>query len=142
MAISVRAPEGGLAAVPALTTAFVVPAFNEADNILRLFSDLEQHPGLFGGRAGGWPAAFAANVGEVRGIEFVPITFEVGGDLASWRVEVPGRVVGRAEALSGPTTPPGKRVQTINPPGSEVGPGQMATWGRSLEARTQGFAWT
>ena len=36
MAISVRAPEGGLAAVPALTTAFVVPAFNEADNILRL----------------------------------------------------------------------------------------------------------
>ena len=48
MAISVRAPEGGLAAVPALTTAFVVPAFNEADNILRLFSDLEQHPQLFG----------------------------------------------------------------------------------------------
>ena len=48
MAISVRAPEGGLAAVPALTTAFVVPAFNEADNILRLFSDLEQHPHLFG----------------------------------------------------------------------------------------------
>ena len=37
MAISVRAPESGLAAVPALTTAFVVPAFNEADNILRLF---------------------------------------------------------------------------------------------------------
>ena len=80
----------------------------------------------------------------MRGIEFVPITFEVAGDLASWRVEVPGRVVGRAEALTGPTTPPGKRVQTINPPGSEVGPGQIATWGRSVEVRTQGFGldWT
>ena len=44
-----------------------------------------------------------------------------------------------AEALTGPTTPPGKRVQTINPPGSEVGPGQVATWGRSLEVRTEGF---
>jgi dolichol-phosphate mannosyltransferase len=48
MAISVRAPESGLASVPALTAVFVVPAFNEADNILRLFSDLEQHPQLFG----------------------------------------------------------------------------------------------
>ena len=34
-----------------------------------------------------------------------------------------------AEALSGPTTPPGARVQLLNPPGSEVGPGQIATWG-------------
>ena len=47
--------------------------------------------------------------------------------------------MGRAEALTGPTTPPGKRVQTINPPGSEVGPGQIATWGRSVEARSEGF---
>jgi hypothetical protein len=29
-------------------------------------------------------------------------------------------------------TPPEKRVQTINPPGSEVGPGAIATWGISL----------
>ena len=70
---------------------------------------------IFGGQAGGWPAGFAANIGEMRGMEFVPIAFEVAGDLATWRVEIPGRVVGRAEALSGPTTPPGKRVQTINP---------------------------
>jgi hypothetical protein len=99
---------------------------------------------IFGGQAGGWPADFAAFVGEMRGIEFVPITFEVADDLASWRAEIPGRVVGRAEALTGPTTPPGKRVQTINPPGSEVGPGQVATWGRSLEVRTDafGFTWT
>jgi hypothetical protein len=33
------------------------------------------------------------------------------------------------KALSGPMTPPGKLVQTINPPGSEVRPGAVATWG-------------
>ena len=38
----------------------------------------------------------------------------------------------------------GKRVQTINPPGSEVGPGQTATWGRSSDAQGEGFGfrWT
>jgi hypothetical protein len=99
---------------------------------------------IFAGKAGGWPETFAANIGEFRGIEYVPIAFEVGADLAHWRAEIPGRVVGRAEALAGPTTPPGKRVQTLNPPGSEVGPGQTATWGRSLEVRAEGFGfnWT
>ena len=94
---------------------------------------------IFTGQAGGWPAGFASKVGETRGVEFVPIAFEVAHDLAHWRAEIPGRVVGRAEALSGPTTPPGKRVQTINPPGSEVGPGQVATWGRSTELRYESF---
>ncbi|WP_262265764.1 DUF1326 domain-containing protein [Microvirga yunnanensis] len=99
---------------------------------------------IFSGQAGGWPASFAANIGELRGIEFVPIRFEVANDLASWRAEIPDKVVGRAEALTGPTTPPGQRVQTLNPPGSEVGPGQVATWGRSTEVRTEGFGfqWT
>lgn len=99
---------------------------------------------IFGGQAGGWPAAFAANIGEMRGLEFVPIKFSVAKDLAHWHAEIPGRVVARAEALSGPTTPPGKRVQTLNPPGSEVGPGQVATWGRSTEVKTEGFGldWT
>jgi hypothetical protein len=99
---------------------------------------------IFSGQAGGWPASFAAIIGEVRGVEFVPITFEVAGDLAFWRAEIPGKVMGRAEALTGPTTPPGQRVQTINPPGSEVGPGQVATWGQSTEVRTEGFGfrWT
>ena len=57
--------------------------------------------------------------------ELVPISFRKSADdLAHWQAEIPGRVRGRAEALTGPTTPPGKRVQTINPPGSgEVGPG-------------------
>lgn len=99
---------------------------------------------IFGGRAGGWPEGFAKLVGDMRGFEYVPIAFELADDLAWWRTEIPERVVGRAEALSGPTTPPGKRVQLINPPGSEVGPGQVATWGRSVEVRAEGFGldWT
>ena len=65
---------------------------------------------IFAGQAGGWPAAFAELIGD-------------------FRAEVRGKVVANAEALSGPTTPPGARVQLLNPPGSEVGPGQIATWG-------------
>ncbi len=84
---------------------------------------------IFGGKAGGWPAGFAALVGDVRGMGFAPITVEIAGDLARWRAEIPGQVTAMAQALSGPTTPPGKRVQTLNPPGSEVGPGGVATWG-------------
>jgi hypothetical protein len=71
---------------------------------------------VFSGQAGGCMASFAALVGEVRGLEFVPITFEVAEDLAYWRAEIPGKVVAAAEALSGPTTPPGARVQLLNPP--------------------------
>ncbi|WP_256369878.1 DUF1326 domain-containing protein [Microvirga sp. KLBC 81] len=55
-------------------------------------------------------------MGEFRGVEFVPVTFEVANDLAFWRAEIPGKVIGRAGALTGPTMPPGQRVQTINPP--------------------------
>ena len=85
---------------------------------------------IFGGRAGGFPAIFAELTGEMRGIEFVPIEFEVAADLACWRAEIPGRVVANAEALTGPTTLPGQRVQTLNPPGSEVGPGCCRHLGR------------
>jgi hypothetical protein len=42
---------------------------------------------IFGGRAGGFPAIFAELTGEMRGIEFVPIEFEVAADLACWRTE-------------------------------------------------------
>jgi len=84
---------------------------------------------IFGGQAGGWPAAFAENIGELRGAEVAPVHIEVADDLSSWRAEVPERVTATAEALSGPTTPPGTRVQLLNAPGSEVGPGQVATWG-------------
>ena len=94
---------------------------------------------IFSGQAGGFPADFAALIEEVRGIEFVPIEFEVADDLAYWRAEIPGKVVASAEALTGPTTPEGQRVQLLNPPGSEVGPGQVATWGRATADRAEGF---
>jgi hypothetical protein len=94
---------------------------------------------IFGGEAGGFPAEFAEFVGEIRGIEFVPIEFEVADDLAYWRAEIPGKVVASAEALTGPMTPPEQRVQLLNPPGSEVGPGTVATWGRAITDRVDGF---
>jgi hypothetical protein len=98
---------------------------------------------IFGGQAGGWPGEFAAYIGEIRGIEPAPITFEVAGDLASWRAEVPGRVSAAADALTGPTTLPGQRVQVHNPPGCETGPNGVATWGRATadEVDAFGFKW-
>lgn len=98
---------------------------------------------IFSCKAGGFMAEFAKLVGEVRGIEFVPIKFEVTDDLSYWSAEIPGRVVARGDALTGPMTPPGKRVQTINPPGSEVGPGVVATWGTAVkdEVDAMGFKW-
>jgi hypothetical protein len=62
----------------------------------------------------------------------VPIKFELAKDLDYWSTEIPGKVVARAEALTGPITPQGKRVQTLNAPGSETGPGTISTWGRAL----------
>jgi hypothetical protein len=100
---------------------------------------------IFGGQAGGWPGQFAQNIAEVRGIEFARIDFDIAGDLASWSASVPGRVEAKAEALTGPTTAAGKRVQTINPPGSEVGPGDgAATWGTATMDRVDmfGFKWS
>jgi hypothetical protein len=98
---------------------------------------------IWGGQAGGFPALFASLIGEMRGIEYVPIDFEVAADLAYWRVEVPGRVVARGEALTGPMTPPGARVQTLNAPGSETGPGTVATWGKAVADSVDafGFKW-
>lgn len=87
---------------------------------------------IFTGKAGGFMGKFANLIGEVRGLEYAPIKFEVAEDLAYWSAEIPGRVIAKAEALTGPTTPPGKRVQTINAPGSEVGPGSVATWGTAI----------
>ena len=44
---------------------------------------------IFSGQAGGWPGEFAQKIGEVRGIEYAPIEFEVAGDLATWRADDP-----------------------------------------------------
>jgi hypothetical protein len=94
---------------------------------------------VFGGQAGGFPAGFAELIGEVRGVEFVPIEFEVADDLAYWRATIPGKVEAAAEALTGPTTPEGQRVQLLNAPGNEVGSG-VATWGRATADRAEAFA--
>ncbi|ORT59323.1 DUF1326 domain-containing protein [Streptomyces sp. CB03238] len=100
---------------------------------------------IFGGQAGSWPAEFVriANM-EMRGMEFAPIEFAIDDDLGSWSAVIPGRIEARAEALTGPTTPEGARVQSTNLPGSETGPGQVATWGRSTADRADayGFQWS
>ena len=99
---------------------------------------------IFGGEAGGWPGGFAELIDEVLGIEFAPIDFEIADDLARWRVEVPGKARGSAEALTGPTAPEGARVQVHNAPGAEVGPGQVATWATAKEDEVNafGFQWS
>lgn len=103
----------------------------------------EQHEALeaiWSGRAGGWMAGFARMIRKIRGRAVAPITFELDGDLAHWRVEIPGQVRAGAAALTGPTADPTRRVQTINPPGSEVGPsGTVATWGSSTQAFWEAF---
>jgi hypothetical protein len=98
---------------------------------------------IFGGRVGGWPAKFATLISEVRGMEFARINFHVDDDLASWRAEIPGKLRSSAEALGGPTTPPGKRVQVHNAGGAETGPGGVATYGKSTAdvADAFGFRW-
>ena len=101
---------------------------------------------IFSGKAGGFMAEIAKLLGEVKGMDYVPIKFEVVDDLSYWSAEIPGKVIAKAEALTGPMTPPGKRVQTINPPGSEVGPGPagaVATWGTAVsdEVDAMGFKW-
>jgi hypothetical protein len=97
---------------------------------------------IWSGKGGGFPAVFAELLGEMRGIEFVPIEFEIAEDLAYWRAEIPGRVVAKAEALTGPMTPPGKRVQTFNAPGAEMGPGTVATWGTATKNEVDGFGFS
>ena len=100
---------------------------------------------IFSGKAGGFMAQIAKLIGDHRGIKFAPIKFQVADDLSYWSAEIPGKIIARAEALTGPMTPPGKRVQTINPPGSEVGPGTVATWGMAVsdkvDAADTGYKW-
>ena len=98
---------------------------------------------IFSGKAGGFMAEFAKIIGDMRGTGYAPIKFEISDDLSRWSAEIPGKVVATAGALSGPMTPPGKRVQTVNAPGSETGPGTVATWGKAItdEVDAMGFKW-
>ena len=98
---------------------------------------------IFSGEAGGFMAELAKIIGDIRGIDFTPIKFEVSDDLSYWSAEIPGKVVARGEAFTGPMTPPGSGFKTLNPPGSEVGPGTVATWGTAVkdEANAMGYKW-
>ena len=98
---------------------------------------------IFMGKAGGFMSEFSKLVGENRGVSFAPIEFKVAEDLAYWSAEIPDKVVAKAEALTGPMTPQGKRVQLYNAPGSETGPGTVATWGKAVsnEVDAAGFHW-
>jgi hypothetical protein len=60
---------------------------------------------IFSGKAGGFMAEIAKLIGEVRGIEYAPTKFEVADDLSYWGAEIPGKILAKAEALTGPTTP-------------------------------------
>ena len=77
-------------------------------------------------------AEFARIIGDMRGTGYAPIKFEISDDLSRWSAEIPGKVVAKAETLAGSMTPPGKQVQTVNAPGSETGPGTVATWGKAI----------
>lgn len=48
----------------------------------------------------------------------------------------------RAAALTGPTSYPNRRVTTVNAPGAEVGPGQVAAWGVVERDHAVGFEWS
>ncbi|MGH3341430.1 MAG: DUF1326 domain-containing protein [Carbonactinosporaceae bacterium] len=99
---------------------------------------------IFGGQAGGWPATLVEMLGpEMRGMDYAPVEVQVADDLSTWSARIPGLVDAGVEALTGPTTPAGQRVQTLNLPGSETGPGQVATWGRATRdhADAFGFSW-
>jgi hypothetical protein len=99
---------------------------------------------IFGGQAGGFPAWLNGVIGHAQmlGMEVAPIRFEVAADLTSWSAEIAGKVNAAAHALGGPTTPKGKLVQTLNPPGSETG-GAVATWGDTTANRVDamGLTW-
>jgi hypothetical protein len=98
---------------------------------------------IFSGQAGGWPATFADKMAEMLGMEMAQIEFEIADDLTHWRAEIPGKFKAAATALEGPTSIPGKRTTVHDPPGSEVGPGTIATYGTVTadEVDAFGFKW-
>jgi hypothetical protein len=65
--------------------------------------------------------------------------FEIADDLTAWRAEVPGKFKAAVQALEGPTSVPGRRTQVHDPPGSEVGPGSVATYGTATTDEVDAF---
>ena len=98
---------------------------------------------IFSGQGGGWPATFAAKLKEMLGMEPGEFEFEIADDLARWRASVAGKFEAAADALEGPTSVAGKRTQVYDPPGSEVGPGSVATYGTATAGSVDvfGLSW-
>ena len=99
---------------------------------------------IFTGQAGGWMKQFIPPIlRSLKGVEFANISVDVDESLEHWSVEIPQLLRAEGAALTGPTADPAKRVQTINPPGSEVGPTAGAvTWGKSVSGRWQAFGFS
>ncbi len=104
---------------------------------------------IFSGKVGGWPEKLGelfSRGAEFLGVERSRITFEIAADQSRWGVDIPGKVKAWAEALSGPTSTPGEPPRMTSAPGSETGPGQIVTWGKStvceVDAFGLNFSWT
>ena len=104
---------------------------------------------IFSGNVGGWWAKIGelfTRVAEFLGAERAKITFEIAPDQSRWGVDIPGKVKAWAKALSGPTSTPGEPPRMTSAPGSEMGPGQIVTWGKStvckVDAFDLNFSWT
>jgi len=96
---------------------------------------------IFTGQAGSWMAQFVPeHVRELKGVEFADISVEVDKSLECWSVKVADKVNASGVPLSGGTSNPAKRIQSFNPPGSEVGPTEApVTWGKSVAGRWNAF---
>ncbi|MFK3796397.1 MULTISPECIES: DUF1326 domain-containing protein [unclassified Pseudomonas] len=96
---------------------------------------------IFTGQVGGWMTQFVpTHVRDVRGVEFADISVDIESTLEHWRVTVEDKVEASGKAMSGPTSDPSKRLQSYNPPGSEVGPTSApVTWGKSVAGRWKAF---
>jgi hypothetical protein len=55
---------------------------------------------IFSGRAGGFMAELAKMIGEIRGIDFEPIKFEISDDLSYWSAEIPGKYLQKQKLLA------------------------------------------
>ena len=104
-------------------------------------SQREALQAIFAGEAGGWPQMFVeAALGELLGLEFVPIDVEVADDTESWSLSIPGRAQGRSQILTGPATVPGKPARVANIPAAETGPNPgPTTYGVAEDAHAEGF---
>lgn len=95
---------------------------------------------IFTGKAGGWMKQFMPSVRTIKGVEFADILVEIDNSLERWSVKVKDKIDASGVALTGPTADPKKRVQTFNPPGSEVGPTDApVTWGKANDSRWKAF---